>query len=171
MAGLALAGPAMLQADETAPAVENTAVEIKLDQKGATLKHSLNGLTGALKKIYGRYQAIVARQAPLTVIRPDDKAKDFVWSVCKNAENTTLVFLTQNKTDKARTITFTVDAKLPLYPTYRRAYSTDKGKTWETIAFEPPHFSTTGCPEGMPAPYTIEIPPYSYQTATVRLKQ
>ncbi len=143
-------------------------VEVKLSEKGAERKRALNSLPGPARKLFARYDALATRQAPLTLATSDPKSKDFTWTLCKNERNNAIVFITHNRSDEPITLTFTVPDKPPLFPTYRRVFSRDGGKTWETIAFEPPHGSITGCPQPMPKPYVIEVPPRSYQTATVR---
>lgn len=150
--------------------VEIVEAKINLDKQGASFKPSLGGLSGEAKNLFSRYLFLAAKQAPLLLERNEPKRKPFSWSVCKNSKNSTLVFLTRNNTKKAKKIVFTLSGKEPLAPTYRRVYSTNGGKKWRTIAFEPPHASITGCFEPMPKPYTIEVPPYSYQSVTVRLK-
>lgn len=144
-------------------------VEVNLSEKGAERKRPLNSLPGPARKLFARYDALAARQAPLTIAVSDPKSKDFSWTVCKDERNTAVVFVTHNRSDDFVTLTFSVSEKTPLFPTYRRVFSRDGGKTWETIAFEPPHGSITGCPQPLPRPFAIEVPPHSYQTATVRL--
>jgi hypothetical protein len=150
--------------------VETVEVKINLDKQGSSFKPSLGGLGGEAKNLFSRYLFLAAKQAPLLLERHEMKKNLFSWSVCKNSKNSTLVFLTRNNTKKAKKIVFTLSGKEPLTPTYRRVYSSDGGKKWRTIAFEPPHDSVTGYFQSMPKPYTIEVPPYSYQSATVRLK-
>lgn len=150
--------------------VENVTVELDLLRKGGQFKPVLGSVPGSIRNLYKRYIKLVYQQAPLVLMRPDTSSKDFTWTVCRNNKGNTLVFLTQNKTSRPRSITFKLSGKTPLTPTYRRIYSEDKGKTWKTTAFEPPHDSITGCPQAMPEPRVIEIPPYSYQYVTVRLK-
>lgn len=168
---VALACAAPAPAVET---VESDQAEVRFDvdlsQKGATLKRPLKGLATGAKKLFARYNDLALGQALLTITRSDDKEKDLVWYLCKNPQGNLIVFVTHNFTDEPKTIVFRVGTKNPLTPIYRRVYSENGGKTWKRIAFEPPHSSISGCPQTMPEPYTIEIPPHSHQTATVRLK-
>lgn len=150
--------------------VEVIETEINISKQGATFRPSVGGIGGELKKLYSRYLFLAAKQAPRIIASKESEKKLFSWSVCKDGKNSTLVFLTRNNTKKARKIVFKLSDKKPLPPTYRRVYSVNGGKRWKTIAFEPPHSSVTGCFQPMPFPYTIEIPPYSFQTVTVRLK-
>lgn len=143
-------------------------VEVKLSEKGAERKRSLNSIPAQARKLFARYDALAARQAPLTLAVSDPKSRDFAWTLCKNERSNAIVFITHNHSDKPVSLTFSVPEKAPLFPTYRRVFSRDGGKTWQTIAFEPPHGSVTGCPQPLPRPYVVEVPPHSYQTATVR---
>lgn len=165
----ALAISAFPAANALADGGDKPMVEVNLGEKGAERKRSLNSLPGPAKKLFARYDALAARQAPLTIAASDPKSKDFSWTVCKDERNRTIVFVTHNRSDDFVTLTFSVSEKTPLFPTYRRVFSRDGGKTWETIAFEPPHGSITGCPQPLPRPFAIEVPPHSHQTATVRL--
>lgn len=148
----------------------STRIDVSLEQKGVASKHPLNGMPTGAKKLFARYNDLAFAQAPLTIARSDDKDKAFAWSVSKDSGGWILAFVTRNSTPVARRLVFTVDKRVPLTPTYRRVYSTDGGKTWRRIAFEPPHASISGLPQTLSAPYAIEVPPYSHQTATVRLK-
>jgi hypothetical protein len=151
-------------------AVDVIEINVNIDKQGSSFKPSLGGISGEAKKLFSRYLFLGAKQAPLLIAHNEPEKKLFTWSVCKNGKNSTLVFLTRNNTKKTKKIVFTLSGKEPLTPTYRRVYSSDGGKKWRTIAFEPPHDSVTGYFQSMPKPYTIEVPPYSYQSATVRLK-
>lgn len=171
---LALAVAAWAVALPAVETVESDGVEVRFDvdlsQKGATLKRPLKGLPTGAKKLFTRYNDLALAQAPLTISRSDDKEKNLVWYLCKDPKDHLLVFITHNNTDETKTIVFRVGTKNPLTPIFRRVYSDNGGKTWKRIAYEPPHSSVSSCPQTMPEPYTIEIPPYSFQTATVRLK-
>lgn len=169
MKRIATLAAALVLSAVTAGGADKPMVEVNLGEKGAERKRSLNSLPGPARKLFARYDALAARQAPLTIAVSDPKSKDFSWTVCKDERNSAVVFVTHNRSDSAVTLTFSVSEKTPLFPTYRRVFSEDGGKSWETIAFEPPHGSITGCPQPLPRPFAIEVPPHSYQTATVRL--
>lgn len=51
----------------------------------------------------------------------------------------------------------------PLPPVYRRVFSTDGGKTWDSEAFQPPQHSLL-------VPWTVELPPNSVQLLTIWFK-
>lgn len=149
---------------------EGTSVEIRLADKGIARKCTLQGVPGAARKLFARYQVLASNQAPLVLATGGIKSKGVVWFVCKNAKEDALVFITQNKSDESVSLSFAVNGRVPLAPTYRRVYSEDQGKNWTSMAFEPPH-SSSGPMNGqaMRSPYSIEIPPRSYQTVTIRL--
>jgi len=171
---IALAACVLAFAVPAVDTVESDQTEVRFDvdlsQKGATLKRALKGLPTGAKKLFARYNDLALAQAPITISRSDDKEKDLVWYLCKDPKDHLLVFVTHNNTDEEKSIVFRVGTKNPLTPIFRRVYSKDGGKTWKRIAYEPPHSSVSSCPQTMPEPYTIVIPPRTYQTATVRLK-
>lgn len=150
--------------------VESPMVDVRLADKGVEKTFSLREVPVAARKSFARFAAVAATQAPYVLRSGGEKTKGFVWSVAKNARGDALVFTTLNTGGEAVALTFGVEGKVPLTPTYRRVYSEDAGKTWKTMAFEPPHASVTGCPQKMPKPYAVEVPPHTCQTATVRLK-
>ena len=161
-----LAAATLVQAPEA-----GVSIDIDLGARGATTKRAL-AMPGAAKKLFLRYDAVANQICPLTLLRSPDKNKsDFVWYVGTNARKTALAFITANESDEPRPVSFSYKSDLlPLTPTYRRVYSTNGGRTWQTIAYEPPHASTSGWPQPMPKkPWTIEVPPHSYQVAIVRL--
>ena len=48
-------------------------------------------------------------------------------------------------------------------PVYRRVYSEDGGKTWTTMAWQPPRASDL-------YPWTVEVPANTVQTVTITVK-
>lgn len=160
---------AAMAATSSADGADALTVVVDLGEKGAERKRSLNSIPSSARKLFARYDALAAKQAPLTIDAGERKEDGLSWTVCKNEKNNAVVFVTHNRSDSPASLTFSVKGRSPLFPTYRRVFSRDGGKTWETIAFEPPHGSITGNPQPLPAPCAIEIPPHSYQTATVRI--
>ena len=149
---------------------EGVPVEIRLADKGVARKCILQGIPGAARKLFARYQVLASSQAPLVLATGGIKSKGVVWFVCKNVKDDALVFITQNKSDESVSLPFAVNGRMPLAPTYRRVYSEDQGKNWTSMAFEPPHSSSGPMNEqAMRSPCSIEIPPRSYQTVTIRL--
>ena len=148
---------------------EPVRIDLDLGAKPCEMKRSLNAST-AIKKLFWRYLMLANRQCPFTLRKCDERKNDFFWSVGCNAKKDAIVFITYNPGPTAQSIVLRTSDKKILTPTYRRVYSLNKGRTWLQMAFEPPHNHITDCQEAVPEPATIEIPPYSYQTATVRLK-
>lgn len=160
--------------DATKPAFESLKLKINDSVKGDSAKRTF-ALPGSAKKLFRRYEWVANTVCPLTLLRssekPDKSDKGFAWYVGVNGRNTAICFITANPSDGARPIEFKLEKMLPLTPTYYRVYSPDGGRTWKTIAFEPPHASISGCPQTMPEPYRIDVPAHSYQVAVVRLKE
>lgn len=157
------------EADGEYEAGEPVRIDIDLDRKPFETKRAVNAPTAA-KKLFNRYLSLANLQCPLTYERCDEKKSEFLWSVGCNAKKNAFVFITYNPTAVPQSIVLRTSDRKVLTPTYRRVFSTDKGRSWRRMAFEPPHGHITNCQQPMPEPATIEVPPYSYQTVTVRLK-
>ena len=155
---------------------QETTLKLKIDEQAtAIMSKRTFALPGPAKRLFARYERIADTVCPLTLMRspdkPDKSEKGFAWSVGVDARKTAICFITTNPSDTARPIEFKLEKLLPLTPTYYRVYSPDKGRTWKTIAYEPPHASISGCPQTMPDPFRIEVPAYSCQVAVVRMKE
>ena len=170
---------AALAYGEEAPEAAKSAPEplkLKINDlaKGDLSKRTF-ALPGTAKKLFKRYEWVADTLCPLTLLRspdkPDKSEKGFAWYVGVDKGNSAICFITANPSSEARPIEFKTEKMLPLTPTYYRVYSSDGGRTWRTIAFEPPHSSISGYPQTMPEPYRIEVPAHSYQIAVVRLRE
>ena len=165
---------AAVSAEAAGEQPEALKLEINERANGNASKRTF-ALPGAAKKLFKRYEWIADTVCPLTLMRspdkPDKSEKGFAWVIGINSRKTAICFITVNPSDEARPIEFKIGKQFPLTPTYYRVYSPDRGKSWKTIAYEPPHASISGCPQMMPEPFRIEVPAYSYQVAVVRLKE
>lgn len=165
----ALAASLCVRADGEQPA--GTSIKIDLGAKDFPSKRPL-AIPGVPKKLFQRYRIVADQLCPMTILRSPEKSKsDFVWFIGTDDRRSRIAFITANASDEPKPISFSFNNDmLPLTPTYRRVYSANGGRTWQTIAYEPPHSSISGCPQPMPKkPWTIEVPPRSYQVAIVRL--
>ena len=144
-------------------------IEVDLSSSGGTVKRPMF-VPNAARKLFKRFQAQADGLCPLTLHRCTGKpGKDIAWYVGCNSRKNLLLVMTDNPTDEDRKIDFKIKNEQPLTPTYRRVYSLDRGKTWQSIAYEPPHSSISGCPQIMPEPHLLEMPKHSLQVIFIRM--
>lgn len=171
VAAVLVAISAWADAEAPAPdgsaAVEQIVIDVEIAGKGATSKRVLP-MPNAAGKLFKRYLAIADAQCPITIMKSPDKSKDCAWMVGRDKRSRMLVFLTSNITDQPKELRFRLSSGASLTPLYRRVFSRNRGRNWQRIAFEPPHFNDTiyanASTQGV-----IEIPPYSVQAVFVRV--
>ena len=93
-----------------------------------------------------------------------DKDVEYVvlaTSVLTRGKNDSFVIEMVNRGKEAKSVEVLIARRRQLPPVYRRVFSPDGGKTWDTIAWEPPQ-----SPDRYP--WTVELSPNTVQTVTIK---
>lgn len=149
-------------------AVSAEDLTVKLDMKGEYMgvdpeltipkgaqKLSADNLAYARRK----YAEVIAR----------DISEDIAWEARvfrskRPGRKEDLALVTVNRGQETVRLNLEFEGGLkPLPPVYRRVFSTDGGKTWDTEAFQPPQHS-------LRVPWTVEVPSNSVQLVTIWFK-
>lgn len=90
--------------------------------------------------------------------------KGVAYAVRATKQLNSFVLMMVNAGKEPKTVAVEIAGKRLLPPIYRRVFSADGGKTWDTIAWEPPQ-SPDLCP------WTVELSPFTVQTVTIKTRK
>lgn len=89
--------------------------------------------------------------------------RDIEYVVRKTKKGKSFVLMIVNRKNEDRTAEIELKRGKMCEPVYRRVYSEDGGKSWTTIAWQPPRAADLH-------PWTIEVPAKTVQTVTIGVK-
>lgn len=89
--------------------------------------------------------------------------KDVEFVVRASGDRRSFVLMIVNRGAENKTASVELKRGKMREPVYRRVYSEDGGKTWTTMAWQPPRSSDV-------YPWTVEVPANTVQTVTITVK-
>lgn len=89
--------------------------------------------------------------------------KDVEYVVRASGDRRSFVLMIVNRGKEDKTASVELKRGKMREPVYRRVYSEDGGKTWTTMAWQPPRSSDV-------YPWTVEVPANTVQTVTITVK-